>query len=56
MPPSGFNDKAVKGLLTFIEACYEDLLKEMNSGTDGKVAIKKELDEIGSFLRSFTLK
>ncbi len=29
MPPSGFSQKAINGLLMFIGAFYEDLLKEI---------------------------
>ncbi len=56
MPPSGFNKKAVNGLLTFIEACYEDLLKEIDNGLDSRTAIQKELNEMKLFLKDFKLK
>ncbi len=32
MPPSGFNQKAVEGILQFTDACYSDLEKEVRSG------------------------
>ncbi|OGY93008.1 MAG: hypothetical protein A3H70_05560 [Candidatus Komeilibacteria bacterium RIFCSPLOWO2_02_FULL_48_11] len=32
MPPSGFNRKAVKGALAFVQGCYEDLLDDVRSG------------------------
>jgi hypothetical protein len=55
MPPSGFNEKAIKGLLVFISECYEDLLKEIDSGSEPKNAIQKELENIRSFLKDFHL-
>ena len=55
MPPSGFNEKAVRGLLEFLGACYEDLLKGLDSGVDPKGAVQKELDEIRSFLSNFRI-
>ena len=47
MPPSGFSQKALNGLLMFVEACYEDLLQEIKTGkkTESQ-AIKEELDNI----------
>ena len=56
MPPSGFSQKAINGLLLFVEACYEDLLQEMKSGkkTESQ-AIEEELDNIRSYLKSFKL-
>ena len=32
MPPSGFNRKAVKDALAFVQGCYEDLLDDVRSG------------------------
>lgn len=55
MPPSGFNKKAVEGLLVFLEGCYEDLMKYMEQGTDPKKAVQKELDDIRRFLQEFTI-
>lgn len=55
MPPFGFNKKAVEGLLIFLEGCYEDLMKEMEKGTDPKQAVQKELNEIRQFLKDFTI-
>jgi len=62
MPPSGFNQKAINGLLIFIRECYGDLLQEMRDGqdkhgrkvTEGQ-AIQKELDQIGNYLKKFTI-
>ena len=55
MPPSGFNEKAIKGLLYFIKECYMDLLKGMDGGADSKEAIQKEIDDIESFLKGFKI-
>ena len=48
MPPSGFGKKAVKGLLTFVEGNYEDLLAEVQSGKHPTVeaAIEYELSQL----------
>ncbi len=56
MPPSGFSQKAINGLLIFVEACYEDLLKEIKEGkkTEGE-AIQKELQNIKEYLKRFKL-
>ncbi len=37
MPPSGFSQKAINGLLIFVEACYEDLLQEIKMARKLKV-------------------
>ncbi len=52
MPPSGFNQKAVKGALQFIEGCYEDLDEEVKSGKhpDFKTALAYELKQLESAL------
>ncbi len=55
MPPSGFNRKAVNGLLTFLEACYEDLLKEVKNSKNEGEAVKKELKNIRNYLQKFEL-
>jgi len=56
MPPSGFSQKAINGLLQFVESCYEDLLQEIKDGkkTEGS-AIQSELDNIGDYLKDFKL-
>lgn len=62
MPPSGFSQKAINGLLIFVQSCYEDLLKEMREGkdkqgrkvTEGK-AIQKEIDQIKEYLEKFEI-
>lgn len=56
MPPSGFSQKAINGLLMFVEGCYEDLLQEIKDGKKTeKQAIKEELDNIRTYLRNFKL-
>lgn len=54
MPPSGFSQKAINGLLQFVASCYEDLLHEIKEGkkTEGE-AIKQELDNINGYLKDF---
>lgn len=58
MPPCGFNEKAISGLLQFVEGCYDDLLKKLESGAsvDVKQAIRDELKDIRDALESFNLK
>jgi hypothetical protein len=34
MPPSGFSQKAVNGLLIFVESCYEEARKEDRKTSD----------------------
>lgn len=48
MPPSGFSKKAVKGILLFVQANYEDLLAEVESGkhVDVPSAIRAEIDSL----------
>ncbi len=55
MPPSGFNEKAIEGLLLFVEGCYEDLLKEMKRNDNPQKVIEKELTDIKRFLKNFTI-
>jgi len=53
MPPSGFNPKAIRGLLQFLEACYEDLLRQLRKSShpgDVKKAIRAELADISAAL------
>ena len=56
MPPSGFSQKAINGLLIFVESCYEDLLKEIKEGkkTEGQ-AINEELENIKGYLENFKI-
>ena len=58
MPPSGFNEKAIVGLLQFVEGCYDDLLEKIRTTPNLTVeaAIKEELAEIRGALESFSLK
>jgi hypothetical protein len=56
MPPSGFSQKAINGLLIFVGSCYEDLLKEIKQGkkTEGQ-AIQAELNNIKKYLSKFKI-
>jgi len=56
MPPSGFSEKAINGLLMFVGTCYEDLLSEIKEGkkTEGE-AIQQELMNIQKYLREFKI-
>ena len=56
MPPSGFSQKAINGLLMFVGSCYEDLLKEIKEGKKAEgQAIKQELENINKYLKDFKL-
>lgn len=48
MPPCGFNQKAVRGALQFIQGCYEDLQAEVESGKYATIeeAIEAELQNL----------
>lgn len=52
MPPSGFNKGAVKGILVFVQECYQDLLDEVKSGKHAnyEAAIQYELGQIDKAL------
>lgn len=56
MPPSGFSQKAINGLLIFVGSCYEGLLKEIKEGkkTEGE-AIQEELENINLYLKKFKI-
>ena len=57
MPPSGFNEKAIQGLLQFVEGCYDDLLEKIRTtpGLTIEKAITLELQDIRRALESFSL-
>jgi len=57
MPPSGFNEKAILGLLQFVEGCYDDLLAKIRNtpGLEIEKAIEEELAEIRQALEAFSL-
>ena len=55
MPPSGFSQKAINGLLMFVGSCYEDLLKEIKEGKSEEEAIKQELANINGYLKKFKI-
>jgi hypothetical protein len=54
MPPSGFNQKAVDGVVTFVESCFEDLQLEVDAGkhTGFNVAVVYEVRQITSAMPS----
>lgn len=56
MPPSGFNERAIKALIEFLEACYSDLLEMIQSGTSPEAAIHRELEDLRSFMESLHIK
>ena len=56
MPPSGFSQKAINGLLQFVGSCYEDLLEEIKEGKHTEEeAINKELENINQYLKKFKI-
>lgn len=56
MPPSGFNQKAINGLLIFIRECYGNLLEEIQEGKKQESqAIQGELDNIEEYLSEFKI-
>jgi hypothetical protein len=52
MPPSGFNQRAVRGALEFIKGCYEDLNEEVKAGKhpNFEAALNHELTQLESAL------
>lgn len=44
--PKGYNDKAIKGALLFLEGCFEVVLHDVKKGKTVEQAIKEELAEI----------
>src|ERR1043166_4618760 len=50
--PKGYNDKAIDGMLTFLEGCFEVILQEVKNGKSPEQAMQEELDEIRSRLES----
>lgn len=55
MPPSGFSQKAINGLLIFVKSCHEDLLEEIKQGKTEEQAIQQELNNINNYLKNFKL-
>ena len=59
---NGISKEGMQGLTTFVVECYKDLAKEISDGhdkysrpvIDGK-AIQKELNQIGDYLKKFTI-
>jgi hypothetical protein len=50
--PKGYNDKAIDGLLTFLEGCFEVILEEVKGGKAVEQVLEEELAEIRSRLES----
>lgn len=50
--PKGYNDKAINGLLIFLEGCFEVILDDIRKGKSPEQAMAEELDEIRSRLLS----
>ena len=44
--PKGYNDKAIAGMLMFLEGCFEVVLREVKNGKSPEQAIREELEEI----------
>jgi hypothetical protein len=44
--PKGYNDRAIDGLLIFLEGCFEVILEEVKNGKPIEQALQEELDEI----------
>ena len=58
----GFPKESHKGLIVFISECFKDLKREIKEGSDkhGREvvcgeAIEKELNQIGEYLKKFTI-
>jgi hypothetical protein len=47
---TGFNQKIVTTLLTFLDACYEGLLVKIKEGLDPEEAIKMEFKELKEYI------
>jgi len=61
-PNSASLNGGIEGLTTFMVECYRDLAKEIDAGEDKHhrpvidgSAIQKELDQIGKYLKDFTI-
>ncbi len=50
--PKGYNDKAIDGMLTFLEGCFEVILQEVKRGKSVEQAMHEELEEIRQRLLS----
>jgi hypothetical protein len=48
--PKGYNQKAINGLLTFLEGCFEVILDDIRKGKKPEQAMMEELEEIRSRL------
>jgi len=52
--PKGYNDKAIRGMLIFLEGCFEVVLQEVKNGKSVEQAMQEELEEIRSRLAADT--
>lgn len=52
MPPSGFSQEAINGLLTFVRATYENTLERYRGGN---LSEPQQLANIRSYLTQFKL-
>lgn len=44
--PKGYNDKAIAGILLFLEGCFEVVLRDIKRGKSPEQAFREELEEI----------
>jgi hypothetical protein len=53
MPPSGFSNTTIKGLLTFVKGNYEDLQQEVRDGKhlNFEAAIEHEIGQLDKALQ-----
>ena len=50
--PKGYNRKAIRGLLIFLEGCFEVILQEVKNGKAVEKAMQEELEEIRARLEA----
>ena len=56
MPPSGFSQAAINGLLIFVRECYKDLQQEVKDGKKNEgEALEAEIKNIGDYLIKFKI-
>jgi len=44
--PKGYNDKAIAGILMFLDGCFEVVQEEIKKGKSPEQAFQEERDEI----------
>jgi len=54
--PKGYNQKAIDGLLTFLEGCFEVILEEVKKSKPVEQVLNEELEEIRQRLDSDKVK